>query len=426
MKIETLTDWNEVLEACGCCPMPVCPVPVLSCQSRTGDVSLSLYPPFVEPEGEDDVEFSTLYLNKTNKEEGWYEGEAWLYQGWYENPGEANSWGELLQHETFTGSFDSPGAWQITETGNYTVDDDGSHSDVFPEGDSFSGNDGIGLFRLIFTVNDVYPFSGSGTEIQPLTVTVNTTTLSYKDPVLRYQKSGGPLVLQGAGGSDDLYNDAWDVTEHYERRQTLTEPKTKTGLIQEAADDMPDWPEGSAKPQGTQCFAETNVDWVTLGEVRPYPEDEDMYFSFGSYNASASATGIRYRWQVPKTFTGKYFKITWDILEEPDGWDATIDDPDYEPPVPNDPPEPVPQIPDPEAPKRTFVSQDNVWEWTGPGDPDEDSTWLSDWYAIDHPAVAGRRRIVNIRYECYRSPYGNKPEVTGEGVTLPEPEGVGA
>ena len=33
MKIETLEDWNSILEGCGCCPMPVCPVPERECES---------------------------------------------------------------------------------------------------------------------------------------------------------------------------------------------------------------------------------------------------------------------------------------------------------------------------------------------------------------------------------------------------------
>ena len=109
---------------------------------------------------------------------------------------------------------------------------------------------------------------------------------------------------------------------------------------------------------------------------------------------------MRFRWVVPDDFEGKYFKITWDVVEEPDGWDSG----------------------EPNAPVRSFFAQDQTWEWTGPGDPDDPDSWKSGWYHIDPPASAGARRVVNIRYECYRSAkFGTKPQVTGEAVELPDP-----
>jgi hypothetical protein len=125
---------------------------------------------------------------------------------------------------------------------------------------------------------------------------------------------------------------------------------------------------------------------------------------------AASIKKLRFRWVIPDTwtdqntgldvpFTGSYFKITWDILEEPDGWD-----------------DPSPTV------FRSFHLSDQTWEWTGPGDPEDDDSWKSPWFEIDPPEVPGTRRVVNIRFECYRSPkYGNKPQVTGEAVELPDP-----
>jgi hypothetical protein len=105
------------------------------------------------------------------------------------------------------------------------------------------------------------------------------------------------------------------------------------------------------------------------------------------------ATDARYRWQIPATwndqftglpvtFTGTYFKIGWNVVEEPDGWNDTIDDPDYVPPEeePEDGFPPVPQIPKPGRPSRSFIpfpdaeegedENEWLWEWTGPGDPE--------------------------------------------------------
>lgn len=71
----------------------------------------------------------------------------------------------------------------------------------------------------------------------------------------------------------------------------------------------------------------------------------------------------------------------------------------------------------------SFVSQDNVVEWTGPGTgSSSDPSWLTPWVEIDPPEVPGERRVVNIRYTCYTgTKYGSKPQVMGEALELPPP-----
>lgn len=150
---------------------------------------------------------------------------------------------------------------------------------------------------------------------------------------------------------------------------------------------------------------------------------------------SLSATTARTQFKIPATwadqitgatvpFTGTYFLITYDVLDEPDGWDDTIDDPEYVPPIPNDPPEPVPQVPKPGRPSRSFHLEDQVREWTGPGTGgSSDPSWIvGDWITLDPPSVPGSRRIVNRRFVCREDwPYGIIPQVSGEAVTLPDP-----
>jgi hypothetical protein len=152
------------------------------------------------------------------------------------------------------------------------------------------------------------------------------------------------------------------------------------------------------------------VDWTSAG-VLTGPSQCD----FGSYRLSrdpqvphAEALVVeeilynRFRWIIPDDFPGTYFKITWDVIEEPEGWD------DETPTV-----------------FRSFVDEDLTWEWEGPGDPEDPDSWISPWFEIDPPApldfLEVNRRIVNIRYECYRSQFGQKPQITGEAVTLPDP-----
>jgi hypothetical protein len=108
-----------------------------------------------------------------------------------------------------------------------------------------------------------------------------------------------------------------------------------------------------------------------------------------------SATKARFRWVIPQDWgdiptPGTYFKITWDIATYPT---------------------------DPEA-EISYV-QDLTWEWTGPGDPEDADSWKSPWFEISTPGDPGERKVVNIRFECYRSPqYGNKPQITGDSEDI--------
>lgn len=111
-----------------------------------------------------------------------------------------------------------------------------------------------------------------------------------------------------------------------------------------------------------------------------------------------SATLRRFRWSIPDSFTGVYFKVTWDVLDQPTGWDA-----------------PSPTV------FRSFFAQDLTWEWTGPGDPMNPDSWKSGFYEIDLPDFDGVRKIVNIRYEFFRSTkFGVKPLTIGEAVSPDE------
>jgi hypothetical protein len=226
---------------------------------------------------------------------------------------------------------------------------------------------------------------------------------------------------------------------------------------------------------------------------------------YGDFLTAAYASKVRYRWKIPSTHLGSYFKIIYDIIEEPDGWDInppvppvrpdTVSDPGAEPVelITNpahvvwenaaeawanawDPPADAPPYPEDEpseeitnpaynawlaasdaydsylaahdsyladvvvydeaviawaayledhpewvARPRFYDSQDNEVKWTGPGNPEdsEDESWLSDFYYLEPPDAPGDKRIVNVRYECYRSSkFGQKPQLTGEQVEL--------
>lgn len=208
---------------------------------------------------------------------------------------------------------------------------------------------------------------------------------------------------------------------------------------------------------GSSCIAKYNTNWPTIGFFDWTVANSVLWanaFYVGNQRRALAYIRLieaRPRFKISYGHPGSYFKITYDILDEPIGWDDTIDDPGYVPPDPLPvPAPPIPQIPRPGRPLRTFLSEDNVVEWTGPGTPvpalldptpDEgdpptpeeiaanavaiaaaEATWLTPKFTIETPTVPGERRVVNIRYSCYHgAKYGMKPQVMGEAVELPDP-----
>jgi hypothetical protein len=138
------------------------------------------------------------------------------------------------------------------------------------------------------------------------------------------------------------------------------------------------------------------INWSTMTKGTSSSSSRIDYNTSGTIVLIIRDVWSRYKWSVPNTFEGVFFRITWDVLEEPDGWD-----------------DPSPTV------FRSFFEEDLTWEWTGPGDPENPDSWLSDWYEIPPPDVPGSRRVVNIRFECWTSTkIGSKPQVTGEAVEL--------
>jgi hypothetical protein len=159
------------------------------------------------------------------------------------------------------------------------------------------------------------------------------------------------------------------------------------------------------------CYSATQAYNVVLAAMsaRPWPELGGNFYNPSATNTttlstpaggenvtSCTLTKSRFRFRIPNTHLGSKFTITYDVAEFPA--DAEVDP--------------------------SFVSEDNVVEWIGPGDqedPDSES-WLTPWEEIDPPEVPGERRIVNIRYTCYTgTKYGVKPQVMGEAFEPPAP-----
>lgn len=180
----------------------------------------------------------------------------------------------------------------------------------------------------------------------------------------------------------------------------------------------------------------TGNECVAVFDIDPDPGKDAL-----STEIDAGATSVKIQFKVPATwpdqntgatvpFTGNYFKLTFDVVTEPIGWNDTVNNPDT--PLPDPLPEgtteedwwadPTHQIPREGRPARSYV-EDITREWTGPGTGDQsDPSWnIGEPYVMESPGEPGIRKIVNLRFYCYPdSPYGVKPQASGEATDLEE------
>lgn len=394
MAIETLEDWNTRLGYCGCCEMPSCPTPTMSCQSIDGTASVTGYAPFVQPAGDPEDDLPTIYKTKTAISGDRFTGTGWGYSS---GPGT----GDISGEEKFT--ITANWSTVLGETQELVKSSDYNLHNWPTTGDCSGGS------TTDIGGNAPEPFDVEYTSTGE-TTTCEATEWKVSN---NYTATGGtePNLLGCPGPFSSDSKTAWDYQwEEITDGAKLTDEETKAGLRSKAESEVPSsWPTPAT---GTGCIASYVTSWPTIGDIGEWPDCPD-----GPPDASATTTltKSRYRWEIPAEWTGSYFKITWDTVFYPDGWDAMIDDPDYTPPDPlPDPAPPIPQIPDPDAPTPSFVSEDLTYEWTG-GDRE------SAWYELDIPTEEGEVKVVNIRYICYRGPYGSKPQTTGDAWTPPTP-----
>ena len=252
-----------------------------------------------------------------------------------------------------------------------------------------------------------------------------------KDHVYSY--SGGVTTTSLSYARDDVA-DPYELTVKFERVVTLRDPanlpapyeETSTGTDYRPDPDTVDinynlhtW--SSARSIQGATFAEvvthdTGLAWEAwlAGAVAEIDALDKSGLLVGSQSPSnlvgslevtepGSWTGKglvtrntgHYRFRVPDTHEGSYFKITWDVADFPD--DVAIDP--------------------------SYFSENNTVEWTGPGiGASDDASWLTPWNEIDPPTEPGERRVVNVRFIGYHgTKYGSKPEVTGEAFDPPAP-----
>lgn len=366
--IETLEDWNQRL-AC-CCQMPLCPVPVVQCKRLGFSVSVA---GFKNPDDHGAWKRYQTNMLVDSSVGGWSRsypdggsnsgggsfsrGFGYTYSQLYEIGGSdecGNSIATLTEACTHTGS-----SWWTT---TYADDQPDSHEDLTILDKSTDENPCSFWLR---TVNH----HGELT-IDPETGNSTGWHVVYPDPTEELATSLG--YYPGAESGDvtdiigtDTYEDAITASEWF------TAAKGKIANLLAAASEEC-WDHG-----GTGCIS-------ACTKTTPETNDDEPILSL---------TYVKFRFQIPRgsaedPWKGSYFKITYQTVTE--FADATTDS----------------------------LSDDITITWAGPGNPAnaDDASWFTDWITLDPPDATATKRIVNIRFECYRTPqWGNKPQVTGEG-----------
>jgi hypothetical protein len=348
-------------ETCGCCQMPVCPAPTVECEVKAGYASVA-YLPFLEPSGSASDLVPTLYQTRDTVETlDNQTGTAGYYiaseQG--TDPWESD---ETLRVTTGTATSVFDWTWTVESndaTGGYYGG--GSPPAWNPPTCVHFGPDGI-LDPPVW-VGDIPWVNDARDSTTECTETVRTEWLDVKAAT-----DGSPQSLQGCPGPFGNSGPTWwwDITWEDSRVSTLTDPVTPEGLIALAAADaaaQTSWSPGS-------CYYSVVLDWPEIGEVGggTWPACGNSLIDFYA-GATADVTIFRYRVKVPEAHAGTWFLIEWDEVWFPAGGT-------------------------PEVTAREF-------EWTG-GDRE------SEWFAPDPPAYggSGELRLCNVRYACYRAPWG--------------------
>ena len=307
--IETIQDWNARLGYCGCCPMPVCPTPVVVCEAK----------------------HKVLFLSSTAADIVYGEDEYLLLIPNFTTPWVADAEIETIYRKVTINVEDT----------SIEIEDDA------PEKESTVNCTATTKTIVNYTYStDIY-----GTRFE----TETTITYTLSESITKEEFFA--LIEEG------MEADTWTVTD-------------------ESASGYP-------------CSSMLIDQWVEYPGTISDPCNYFQPYPYG-FDVPAGLRKIRFRFRIPNTHLGSKFTITYDVAEFP--YDVEVDP--------------------------SFVSEDNVVVWTGPGDQEdpEGDSWLTPWVEIAPPEITAECRIVNIRYTCYSgTKYGVRPQVMGEAFEPPAP-----
>jgi hypothetical protein len=200
----------------------------------------------------------------------------------------------------------------------------------------------------------------------------NYNVFGYPTPITQIGSTftGGPVdAYSGGVFSGTTTYENGDYTDTTVSTITFSQPITVESLTAEV---LPVFEALSSWTAGSSCEAVRTINFATCGGAATQ-EPIDI-----------TLRTVRYRWRVPSSHLGTYYKITWDVLYEPVGWDDE-------------------DIPEAERPLRYSRTNLTV-EWEGPGTgAQSDPSWLAgDWFVLELPEEPGVRKIINVRFKHMR------------------------
>ncbi len=252
------------------------------------------------------------------------------------------------------------------------------------------------------TVTDTYPDSDLDETYAfgPIPFSEIFNPATEWDDTTKVASSSGSEAYDGGGGLVGTFD--WTLVVTY------TDPVTAADMEAEAALALAaeDWVDIDT------CTAEREITRGICTPEDPDPEDEEVPGPepVDACVQGASERWLRYKWCIPATHHGSFYRIEWDEVFFPLGWD---DEEDPEPPVP--------------------VVTPKSWEWEGPAgganeveevEENDTDARCSPWsLTVKVPADGeGIVEIRNVRVLCYRSAYGQKFQLYESFGVYIEPE----
>lgn len=395
-EIETMAEWNAVIaRCCPCMVQPVSPEPVSNIQTISITVCGFALPEFEKmTAAQREARYETLSISYVYDSVNIYRETEFSVGVKINSRTTSNQ--DLRTNYKRARQADGDCATDKTTSSIETTYIQ-NNSNTYPEGSSYTDNSGI------YTIKT----SASGKDGQPAVGTITITdvgTDEYGEPYSLRETD--PYTYFGLSESAYINEAEFQSGGTYVYRQSTSTGGTEGGTTNTTTTNL----------VVTRKYDKL-IKVVELLAKKKFPEDAGSSPVLYSEYLAFSGKRSRFQFQIPSEHLGTTFKISWDYLEEPEGWNATIPDPAHT--GPGTPP----QIPKPGRPKRTLKTG-GTWTWKGPGkqnDPNGDS-WKSPWFEIPVPSFKGRVKRVNLRFEgTPNNPWGSLPQIMGEGYDPADP-----
>jgi hypothetical protein len=372
MKIETLQEWNLVLQGCECCSMPLFLPPVAAHESA--QFSLCGFSPEDDApvQHPDEEERGVLYAAMS-----WTVEEAAVNRPTQDYAStETAAYGPSPAVVAVGAACLGTVAWSLEDERTIFFDDSKDQAQTVESNSALANglDEGDGVSGTNELTSEEYNPDGD-----------LIYSSSENSAVLRFYGTV-PSLASGESGT-------WTSS-------TLTYVPPMSGDADEAVAVLVFSEPYSAAVAGELLAAVAPEDWPVAGNGEAVTDITAA--ADGLRILAARADHERIQFRVPVGHLGSFYEIAFDVVEEPEGWEES------------------------EEEARSFYERDVVKVWTGPGSgPQDDPSWnIGDAYLLPPPAVAGRRRIVNLRYSGMRgSKFGRKPQAFGPAVELEEEAG---